>query len=170
MANVSRPNGFRPFGDLLHVGVYVAAGTIYPGDLVKFETGAVNTTQLRARVTPATNGAACMGAAMNYATVGQLIRVADDPSQLFVAQASGAEYDGNDDLGTNAGILATAGDTTYKMSRMEVKSSDQQTTATLELKILGLLERFKNEFGSRAVLIVKINNHQLGSSTGTLAI
>jgi hypothetical protein len=35
MANVSRPNGFRPLGDLLHVGIYVAAGTIYPGDVVE---------------------------------------------------------------------------------------------------------------------------------------
>jgi hypothetical protein len=38
--------------------------------------------------------------------------------------------------------------------------------ATYELKILGVLGRFKNAYGANVVLIVKINNHQLGSFDG----
>ena len=58
MANSDLPRGFRPAGRIAHVGIYVAGGTIYPGDAVKFETGAANTTQFRARVVAATAAAA----------------------------------------------------------------------------------------------------------------
>lgn len=172
MANSDLPRGFRPFGQLLHVGIYVASGTIYPGDMVKQEAGAANTTQLRTRVAVVANGDAAIGVALNYATVGQIIRVADDPSQLFVAQADGADYDENADLGTNAGVVATAGDSTYKVSRQEIDSSDINTTATLTLKILGVLNRQdgKNALGANVELICKINNHQLGSHTGTAGV
>ncbi len=171
MANVDRPSGFKPFGDLMHVGIYVAAGTIYPGDMVKAEGGtAANTARMRMQVEAATAGAACLGVALNYAVAGQEVRVADDPSQLFVAQADDGDFDVNADLGLNASILATAGNTTYKMSRMEIDSSTLATTATLELKILGVLGRTKNEYGTNTVLICKINNSQLGSHTGTAGV
>lgn len=170
MANTDRPCGFKPHGELKHVGIYVAGGTIYPGDAVKFETGASNTTQTRARVVQGAAAGALCGVALNYATVGQLIRVADDPSQLFVGQADGSDFDENADLGLNCPLLATAGDSTYKISRHELDSSDLDTTATDEFKVLGVLERTKNEFGANVVLICKINNHQLGSSTGTAGV
>lgn len=172
MANADLPRGFRPYGQLLHVGIYVASGTIYPGDAVKQEAGAANTTQLRTRVAVGANGDALIGVALNYATVGQIVRVADDPSQLFAGQCDGADYDENADLGTNAGIVATTGDTTFKVSRMEVDSSDINTTATLALKILGVVPRQdgKNAFGANVEVIFKINNHQLGSHTGTAGV
>jgi len=172
MANTDAPRGFRPYGQLLHVGIYVASGTIYPGDMVKQEAGASNTTQLRTRVAVGANGDALIGCALNYATVGQMIRVADDPMQLFSGQGDGADYDENADLGTNAGLLATAGDSTYKVSRQEIKTSDINTTATLSLKILGVVPRQdgKNAFGAFVELICKINNHQLGSHTGTAGV
>jgi hypothetical protein len=173
MANADLPRGFRPYGELKHVGIYVASGTIYPGDMVKQEGGAAaNTTRRRTQVQVATNGAAILGCALNYATVGQSVRVADDPQQLFAAQGDGADYDENADLGTNAGLLATAGDSTFKVSRQEIKTSDIGTSATLELKILGVVEREdgKNAFGANVELICKINNHQLGSGTGTAGV
>lgn len=174
MANADLPRGFRPYGQLLHVGIYVAAGTIYPGDVVLQEAGASNTTQLRTRVSAGTGGDsdALIGVALNYATVGQIVRVADDPSQLFAGQCDGADYDENADLGTNAGILATSGDATYKVSRMEIDSSDIATTATHQVKILGVVPRAdgKNAFGANVEVIFKINNHQLGSHTGTAGV
>jgi hypothetical protein len=169
MANTDRPCGFKPHGELKHVGIYVAAGTIYPGDAVEFEAGADNTTQYRARVAAANAGPLC-GVALNYATVGQKVRVADDPSQLFVGQCDGSDFDKNEDLGLNCAILATSGNTTYKVSRMEIDSSELNTTATLDVKVLGVLERTKNEFGEFATVIFKINNHQLGSHTGTAGV
>jgi hypothetical protein len=125
---------------------------------------------MRMAVQAATAGAAMCGVALNYATAGQEVRVADDPSQLFSAQADEADFDENADLGQNASILATSGDTTYKLSRHEIDSSTLNTTATLEVKVLGVLGRTKNAYGANVVLICKINNHQLGSHTGTLAI
>lgn len=169
MANADLPRGFRPYGQLLHVGIYIAAGTIYPGDVVLQEAGAANTTSLRTRVSAGTGGDTdqLIGVALNYATVGQVVRVADDPSQLFAGQADGAEYNENADLGTNAGITATGGDSTFKCSRMEIDSSDQATTNTHQIKILGVVPRQdgKNAFGANVELIFKINNHQLGNIT-----
>ncbi len=172
MANADLPRGFKPSGRIYHVGIYVAGGTIYPGDMVKFETGAANTTQFRARVVAATAGAAACGVAANYAVSGDVIRVYDDPAQLFVGQGDDASFDANEDLGLNASILATAGDSTFKTSRMEIDASTLNTTATLECKILGIVKRQdgKNAFGANAELIFKINNHQLGSHTGTAGV
>lgn len=171
MANADLPRGFRPYGELMHVGIYVAAGTIYPGDAVEFETGAANTTQLRARVAAADDGPS-MGVALNYATVGQIVRVADDPSQLFAGQVDGSEPAANSDLGLNYAIVATTGDTTYKVSRQEISSTGEATTATLAVKVLGIVPRHdgKNAMGANTEVIFKINNHQLGSHTGTAGV
>lgn len=171
MANADLPRGFKPFGRINHVGIYVAGGTIYPGDAVEFETGAANTTQFRARVVAADSGPLC-GVAANYATVGQIVRVYDDPNQLFLGQVDGSEPAANSDLGLNYALVATAGDSTYKCSRMEVSSTGEATTATIELKVLGLNKRQdgKNAFGANAEVIFKINNHQLGSHTGTAGV
>lgn len=172
MANADTPKGFRPYGELLHVGIYIAGGTIYPGDMVKQAAGDASTTRLLTEVVVAANGDALLGCALNYATDGQKVRVSDDPSQLYAAQGDGADYDDQADLGTNAGIVATAGDSTYKVSRQEIDTSDINTTATLALKILGVVPRAdgKNAFGANVDLICKINNHQLGSHTGTAGV
>lgn len=172
MPNVDAPRGFRPYGELKHVGIYIAGGTIYPGDVVKKDAGAASTTRFRAQVVAATAGAACVGVALNYATDGQVVRVADDPLQLFSAQCDESDFDSNADLNLNASILATAGNSTYKVSRMEVDSSTLATTATLELQVLGFIERqdAKNQMGEFAEVIVKINNHQLSAGTGSAGV
>ncbi len=172
MPNVDAPRGFRPYGELKHVGIYVAGGTIYPGDAVKLHAGTSSTTRMRGQVEAATAGAAMCGVALNYAVAGEKIRVADGPDQLFSGQTTGSDFDNNLDLSLNASILATAGNTTYKTSRQEIDSSTLATTATLECKVVGYLERAdgKNAMGEFTEVIFKINNHQLGSHTGTAAV
>jgi hypothetical protein len=167
MANVDLPRGFRPYGNIKSIGIYSAGGTIYPGDIVKFSAGTSSTTVRKAEVVVGTAGAASCGVALNYATAGQTVRVADDPSQLFVGQASAAEIDNQVDLGLNANILATAGSSTYKQSRMEIDSSTIAVTATLDVKVVGVIERAdaKNEYGANVECIFKINAHQLGELT-----
>ncbi len=170
MANSDTPRGFRPYGELLHVGIYVASGTIYPGDAVEQHTGTAVSTLKRVTCVVA-NAGPLLGVALNYATAGQSVRVADDPSQLFAVNSDSAEPSLNDDLGLNATLVATAGDSTYKVSRHEIAAGD--TTATSEFKVLGIVDRQdgKNTFGSTGCeCIVKINNHQLGSSTGTAGV
>ena len=172
MANVDLPRGFRCYGDIKSTNVYSAGGTIYPGDAVKFSGGTSSTSIRKAEVVAGTAGGALCGVALNYATAGQKVLVADDPSQLFIGQADESDFDNAVDLGLNASILATAGNSTYKVSRMEIDSSTLATTAALELKVVGVIERQdgKNEYGANVELIFKINNHQLGSSTGTAGV
>lgn len=177
MANLNLPNGFKMYGRQYHIGIYIAQGTIYPGDAVKFHTGDSDTAQAnganyRASVVVGTAAAALCGVALNYATAGQVVRVADDPNQLFLVMADAADVDTNGDIGLNAPIVATAGDATFKASRQALDSSDIDTTATDELKILGVLPRQdgKNELGAYVTCIVKINNHQLSAGTGSAGV
>lgn len=171
MANSDLPRGFRPYGELKHVGIYIAASTIYPGDAVEQEAGAASTTRFRMQVASANVGP-LIGVALNYATAGQVVRVADDPQQLFAGQCDSTDFDSNADLGLNTSILATGGDSTYKCSRMEIDSSELLSTATLEVKVLGYVDRQdgKNQMGANAEVIFKINNHQLSGSTGTAGV
>jgi hypothetical protein len=172
MPNANLPNGFKPFGRLYAMHRYTAAGTIYPGDAVKLEAGAANTTQFKARVEAGSDTGALIGVAMNYATAGQTVLVADDPNQLFVGQADDSTINENADLGDNCNILATAGDSTFKTSRMQLDASDIANTATLQVKLLGIVKRHdgKNNFGANVECIFKINNHQLAGGTGTQTV
>ena len=53
---------------------------------------------------------------------------------------------------------------------MEEDIESKLTTATLQVRILGLVDREDNEVGVNAKLLVKINNHQYGSHTGTAGV
>lgn len=172
MANVNDPTGFKPYGELKHVGIYIAAGTIYPGDAVEAHAGTSSTTKRRMQVAAADSGP-LIGVALNYAVAGEVVRVADDPMQLFlgVSTSSSTAYDNQDDLGQNDIIVATAGNSTYKCSRMAI-GGGQGLTATIEVKVMGILDRQdgKNELGAYTKVIFKINNHQLSGGTGTLGV
>ena len=172
MANADRPCGFKKYGYDYPNNRYIAAGTIYPGDMVKQEAGAANITDFKMRVAVASDTGALLGVALNYAVAGESVLVSDHPMQQYTAQGDTADYDDNADLGTNTNIVTTSGDATFKASRQEIDTSDIGTTATLQLKILGVENRqdAKNNFGANVVLICKINNHQLAGSTGTYGV
>lgn len=172
MANVDRPCGFKKFGFDYPNNRYIAASTIYPGDAVKLEAGAANTTDYKARVEAGSDTGALLGVALNYATAGQSVLVSDHPQQLYTGQMDEADFDSNADLGDNANILSTSGSATFKQSRMEIDSSDIANTATHQIKILGYEKRQDggNAMGANAVAIFKINNHQLSGGTGTQTV
>lgn len=97
--------------------------------------------------------------------------VADDPNQFFVIQedsVGGALA--AVDVGLNANLIFAGTNTTTGMSGVELDTSTKNTTATLQVKIVGLDRRADNEIGTNADWIVKINNHQYGSHTGTAGI
>ena len=98
--------------------------------------------------------------------------VADDPDQLFIIQQdSVANNIVAADLNLNADFVAGAGSTTTGMSKYEVDSSSKNTTATLNLKVLDFYSAPSNDTtANNSVLVVKINNHQLGSLTGTTGV
>lgn len=103
------------------------------------------------------------------------VLVADDPNLLFeieegtTAGAAGTALTSSA-IGNNANFIILAGANTYSDSGTLLDNATENTTATLNLKIMGLAQREDNAFGTRAKWIVKINNHQYGSHTGTAGV
>jgi len=103
------------------------------------------------------------------------VLVADDPNILFEVEegvtgsAAGTALTVSA-IGNNANFVVIAGAKTYSDSGTLLDNSTEAVTATLNLKLMGLAQREDNAFGARAKWIVKINNHQYGSHTGTAGV
>lgn len=163
MANSDRPRGFEPKGEPIRINKYESGAEIFPGDAVHMEADG--------QVDPAVAAEAVLGVALNYASAaGKEVLVADDPQQQYIVQADGSDVDAQTDINLNYDIIATAGNSTYKISRQELDSSTGATTATLQLKLLAIEEREDNALGAQVDCVVKINNHQLAGGTGTAGI
>lgn len=199
MANTNKVNGFRPVrylngapynGAFRRYVVPATDGTaLFVGDLVKAETTGDLTTGLSG-VTRATAGAAVIGAVVGFeadptnlntpqyraASTRRIVYVADDPNLLFEAQEDGLVTPiAMASIGLNASLISTSGgNTTTGASGMEIDSSTAAATATLELKIMEAVARQDNELITAGQAytrwVVKLNNHQLGSSTGTAGV
>ena len=98
------------------------------------------------------------------------VLVADDPNIIFEIQEALTTPFAVTDIGANCNFLIAAGATVYSDSATTTAVAAPTTTATLNLKILGLAQRPDNAVGQYAELLVKINNHQYGSSTGTAGV
>lgn len=162
MPNKDQPSGLVPFGRVISSGSYTAGGTIYPGDAVKIVADG--------DVEVAAASDALLGVALNYAVSGEQVLVCDDPAQKFIVQADGSDIDAQADINLNYNLLATAGNSDYKISRHELDSDTGATTATLPLKLLGIVARVDNALGAQVDCVVKINNHQLAGGTGTIGV
>jgi hypothetical protein len=186
MANVDKAFGLRPIGNLSGTGAQKQygyeiadnqAGAIYQGDLVTVFDGYI------VKFAPATHTAAVgVFNGCNYTdpTTGKptwsnyypggvnitsgviAADVLDDPSQLFMVQASAGMTQAN--IGKNADVVGTGGSTVNGISSMELDSTTIANTAALNLKIVGLSASPDNAFGTNAVVVVKINEHMYGSA------
>jgi hypothetical protein len=186
MANIDKAFGLRPIGNLSATGAQKQygyeiadnqAGTIFQGDLVALSAGFIT------RFLPATHTAAVgvfngcsyidpttgKPTFKNYypgsvnITSGKIVAdVLDDPNQLFLVQCDEGIVAA--DIGKNADVVGTGGSTTSGISAMELASSTLATTAALNLKVVGLYNDVNNEFGTNAVVVVKINEHVYGSA------
>jgi hypothetical protein len=186
MANIDKAFGLRPIGNLSATGAQKQygyeiadnqAGTIFQGDLVALSAGFIT------RFLPATHTAAVgvfngcsyidpttgKPTFKNYypgsvnITSGKIVAdVLDDPNQLFLVQCDEGIVAA--DIGKNADVVGTGGSTTTGISTMELDSSTLATTAALNLKVVGLYNDVNNEFGTNAVVVVKINEHVYGST------
>lgn len=199
MANISRVNGFRPT-KYLNGAAWNGQATLYfipsgnatatfVGDLVKMDTtgdpaasgglalgvGSV----IQAAATNAVIGAV-VGFGIIYtnlnspqyrlASVGQYCWVVDDPNVLFEVQTSNGTA-ALGDVNNNANIAVAAGSTSTGQSGMTLDVGTILTTATLPLRIVQFSQRADNDNTSAAAkMIVKLNNHQLGSSTGVAGV
>lgn len=193
MANTNTPFGLAPVsssGGTIRCNPYAilpGATAIYKNDPMTFDsTGAASGL---AAVTIATAGGtnAIMGSvqaifnssgqAVNYypagSATGYTCMIADHPDQEFMIQE---DSDGGAiaqaSIGLNVSLVAGSGNTTTGISGWMADSSTVHTTSTHQLKILRLAERpIDNTLAeSYAKWIVKINNHQLGSHTGTAGV
>jgi hypothetical protein len=187
MANVNKPFGLRPSGNLSATGAQKQygyqiqdnqAGAIYQGDLVTVSGGYIIKYDAATHIAPTGvfNGVqyddptrANKPTWKNYypgsinITQGIIAcEVLDDPSQLFLVQADGAVTQAN--IGKNADPTAsTTGSTVSGVSNGSLSSASINTTQGLTFKIVGLYESPDNEMGTYAVLVVKLNQHQYGS-------
>jgi len=91
--------------------------------------------------------------------------VVNDPNAVFAIQAD-ATVDLTA-LGANAAIVQTAGTAAIGKSRNALSASSINTTDTLPLRIVGLVDMPDNAWGDAfPILLVKFNNHQLTTLTG----
>lgn len=176
MANSNVPNGFKPYGSphggggqpvVTEHALLSTNAAIGVGDPVKVAAGGVD----RAAASDALCGIAAESKA---ASAGGTIKIWSDPQQEFVAQTD----DGTGTatalaaIGLNADIVA--GTPSNGRSIAEIDESSANTTATLPLKLLRLSDEYqgnvRNAFGEFNRLVVKINNHQFGSHTGTAGV
>ena len=186
MANIDKAFGLRPIGNLSATGAQKQygyqiadnqAGTIFQGDLVVLTGGFIS------KFLPASHTAAVgvfNGCNYNDPTTGKptfsnfypgsvnitsgqiSADVLDDPNQLFIVQCDASIA--ATDIGKNADVIGTGGSTTNGISTMELNSATLANTAALNLKVVGLYNDVNNEFGTNAVVVVKINEHVYGSA------
>lgn len=185
MANVNKPFGLRPVGNLSATGAQKQYGyqiesgygtAIYQGDLVVVYDGYIIKYDAATHAAPTGvfNGVqyndptrADKPTWKNYypgsitPNIGQIVcEVLDDPSQLFLIQAAGTITQA--DIGKNADpTAATTGSNITGVSAGTLGTPAK--TAALTFKIVGLSEQAGNSLGQYAVLVVKLNQHQYGS-------
>lgn len=188
MANVSRPSGYRPVkhldgsawnGQLETFAVLASDATaLYAGDLVKL-SGAADANGVPAITRCTANTDAPIGVVTGFApditnlnnpgayraaSTARMALVCVDPTVVYEVQASGT-YGVATDSGLNSGSTYTAGSATTGVSGMQLDLATKATTATLPLKIIGVVQRPDNDVSdtSNLKLHVAINNHALSN-------
>jgi hypothetical protein len=109
------------------------------------------------------------------ASTAQYVLVCDAPDVIYEVEAvtgSNASYSfAVADVGQNADLSTVAGSTVTGTSAAALDMATKNTTATLQWKVLGVVQRPDNEItGASTKVLVKINNAQLGAGTGTAGI
>lgn len=98
--------------------------------------------------------------------------VVDDPNVLFEIQE---ESNGTALAATEVGLnqIGCSGSGNGFVSGWQVSSATgatPNTTATLQLRLMGLVQRPGNAFGAYAKWLVQINVHELGHGTGAAGV
>lgn len=190
MANVNRANGFRPVrhldgsawnGQIETYAVLAADATaLGAGDIVKF-SGAGDANGVPAVTKIAANTDVVAGVVVGFipdysnlnlpgsyrpASTLRYAMVVVDPSVVYEAQASGA-FAVATDPGQNAGVTFTAASASTGMATTQVDMATKATTATLPVKIIGVVQRADVDLAdtSNMKIHVTLNNHVLSAGT-----
>lgn len=189
MANETVPFGLLPI--LKRDGSFVGALNAYHvpatdstaigmGDLVKL-AGSSKPDGTLATITKAATANAVIGVVMGFAghpdTVNLRLRPASVAMDLLVLDDPNAEFLIKEDsvggaltagsTGQNVNVATGTPNTATGRSGSFIDSSTAGVGATLQLKLLGIDNTPQNALGDNANWRVKINNHQLGTGTGT---
>lgn len=98
------------------------------------------------------------------ASTAQYLLIADDPATLFQIQEDG-NMGATATMG-NADLVSGTGSTYSGYSGWQLSSASLNTTSTLQLRILELLNEADNAVGTNAKWLVRINLHSLTNTTG----
>jgi hypothetical protein len=193
VANTSRINGFRPtrkrdgtYPGLRWYTVPASDATaIYIGDAVKLAGDADAATGGKPTVTLAAAGNAIVGIMIGIAvnrsnlnvdgqvrtaSVAMDVLVCDDENAVFEVETSNGTLT-TADIGNNINHAVGTPNTTFARSGATVDAATKNTTATLTFKLLQFAERIDNDdTAASSKVLVKINNHQLATGTGTLGV
>jgi hypothetical protein len=200
MPNINKVRGFSPVQTLTgapwngqqtrYVVAAADATSLAVGDLVKFDgnTGTGDYFGIRG-VTRAAAGDAVVGAVVGFdvnvnnldtpqlraASTQRGVFVVDDPNAFLVAQEDGDTTPiPMTAVGLNVNFIVAAANTITGASGMQIDSSSVTTTTTMSLKLIQPLAVSDNELitagQSFTRWVVKINNHQLASGTGTTGV
>ena len=98
--------------------------------------------------------------------------VVDDPAVLFELQEkAGTQQLAATEIGLNTvPVLAAGNGYVSGWTLASYTDATPATTATLQLRLMGLVRRQGNAFGAYAKHLVKINVHELGSGTGAAGV
>ncbi len=191
MANVDRPGGFKPVGNVLTGAYngqsreYYVDGTdttnnLFVGDAVKSggsadDNGVASVAQCAAGErmvgvivgikVPDPYGKEAHPGYIPSGTTGY-VRVADDPNTIFEVQADeGGTALVAGDVGNNSDHIAGAGSTITGGSAFEL-NADPTTATSAQWRILGFSQRIGNEpYSENPKVLVKPNEHEwLGSA------
>jgi hypothetical protein len=89
------------------------------------------------------------------------VLVADDPGIIFEVQEYGSAY-GAADVGKNANLKAGTNNGTVSGWTLDDTASSS-TGSSVQVRLLGLVQRSNNAFGAYAKWLVKINNHEFSA-------
>lgn len=94
----------------------------------------------------------------------RLVVVETNPNTLFeIQEVSGGTALTADAIGLNANFVVGTGSIVTGMSGVELNNATEATTNTLDLQIVGFVNRADNEIGEHAKWLVRINRHQFAN-------
>lgn len=98
--------------------------------------------------------------------------VVDDPNVIFeIQEESNGTAIAAAQIGLNTVLQLAAGNGYVSgWTLSSVTTATPATTATLQVRLLGLVQRPGNAFGAYAKHLIKINVHELGTGTGAAGV
>ena len=105
------------------------------------------------------------------ASTAAYVLVCDDPEQVYEIQD---DSDGGNlavtDIGLNANLVAGSGSTATKRSGFQLDTSTKATTATHQVRILGITQRSDVEVGANTKVRVRINTPTETGAAGSTGV